>query len=163
MITRTYSIEYLDPRIEAVRSVLSSFPVHVAGRIRRRWKESNRLSFVVVGEEAPVVASLSRLKGLYFRSHGPKLIRASLDNIPLTFGLSRPLHEGSVLLTYTGHARFVKWLRREALFQRMTLNLQGLWFGSNLIASKTEQEIFRALGLAYIPPEGREKGEQWRR
>ena len=40
----------------------------------------------------------------------------------------------------------------------MKLNNKGLWKGPKLIASKKEEDIFRALGMKYVPPEKREIG-----
>jgi len=47
-------------------------------------------------------------------------------------------------------------LRARAITRGLKINEYGLWRGEELVACADETEFFRALGLAYIPPELRE-------
>lgn len=66
-------------------------------------------------------------------------------------------HYGSLLLHATGPAGFNVRMRQVAIDQNFILNEYGLFDRSSkeLVASKTENDIFAALGMAYIPPEER--------
>jgi DNA polymerase (family 10) len=45
--------------------------------------------------------------------------------------------------------------RSLAKSKRLILNEYGLWRGNERIAGADEKEIFKALGLEYVPPEQR--------
>ncbi len=74
---------------------------------------------------------------------------------------------GAALMYFTGSKEFNIKLRERALKKKMTLNEYGLFpldkdetpphqRGVKPIASRTEEEIFKALGVPFVPPELRE-------
>jgi DNA polymerase (family 10) len=62
---------------------------------------------------------------------------------------------GSGLLYFTGSKQHNIWLRKIAIKKGLKLNEYGLFRGSKKIAGRTENEIYKALGLNFIPPEKR--------
>ena len=63
---------------------------------------------------------------------------------------------GAALSYFTGSKDHNVALRRIAQEKGLKLNEYGLFRGSKPIAGKTEEEIYKALGLSFIPPEIRE-------
>lgn len=65
---------------------------------------------------------------------------------------------GAALMHFTGSKNFNVKLRTIAISKNMKLNEYGIFKTDNeeLVASKTENDMFNALGLDYIPPELRE-------
>jgi DNA polymerase (family 10) len=63
---------------------------------------------------------------------------------------------GSGLLYFTGSKDFNIKLRRVAISKGMKLSEYGLFKGKKVVASKTEKDIFKALGMKYVNPEKRE-------
>ncbi len=63
---------------------------------------------------------------------------------------------GAALNYFTGSKDHNVALRRIAQEKGLKLNEYGLFRGSKPIAGKTEEEIYKALGLSFIPPEIRE-------
>jgi DNA polymerase (family 10) len=63
---------------------------------------------------------------------------------------------GAALLYFTGSKAHNVALRQLAIKRKLKLNEYGLFRGSRPIAGATEVEVYRALGLAEIPPELRE-------
>ena len=65
---------------------------------------------------------------------------------------------GAAMQYFTGSKNHNVTLRQRALKMGLTLNEYGLATleGNKRVASKTEEEIYKKLGLAYIPPEMRE-------
>lgn len=63
---------------------------------------------------------------------------------------------GATLLYFTGSKNFNIKLRQMAIKKGMKLNEYGIFKEGLPVAAGTEKEIFKALGLAYIPPELRE-------
>lgn len=67
---------------------------------------------------------------------------------------------GAALLYFTGSKAHNIHLRKMAMNQKFKINEYGIFKGEKRIASKTENEIYQKLGLAYIEPEMREdRGE----
>jgi DNA polymerase (family X) len=67
---------------------------------------------------------------------------------------------GAALLYFTGSKEHTVALRKMAQENGLKLNEYGLFNKKKLLASKTEEEIYKALNLLYIEPELREnKGE----
>ncbi|KPJ85223.1 hypothetical protein AMJ57_03870 [Parcubacteria bacterium SG8_24] len=60
---------------------------------------------------------------------------------------------GSALQHFTGNKEHNVIIRRHAASKGLKLNEYGLWRGKRRLASRTEQEVYRALGLPYIQPE----------
>lgn len=60
---------------------------------------------------------------------------------------------GAALQYFTGDKRHNIALRIIAEKKGLKLNEYGLWRGKKLIAGKTEEEIYKALGMAIPPPE----------
>ncbi len=63
---------------------------------------------------------------------------------------------GSGLLYFTGSKDYNIMLRRVAISKGMKLSEYGLFKGKKVVASKTEKDIFKALGMKYVHPEKRE-------
>lgn len=63
---------------------------------------------------------------------------------------------GAAMLYFTGSKEHNILLRRIAIEKGMKLNEYGLFKNEKLVASKTETDIYKTLGLQYVPPELRE-------
>ena len=67
---------------------------------------------------------------------------------------------GAAWLYFTGSKAHNIQLRRIAIEKGMSLNEYGLTRGDETVAGRTEQEVYRALGMAWIPPELREAQDE---
>lgn len=65
---------------------------------------------------------------------------------------------GSALLYFTGSKAHNIQLRQKSIHNGWLLSEYGLFDGDEVVASKTEADIYRALGMDYIPPTLREGG-----
>jgi DNA polymerase (family 10) len=87
---------------------------------------------------------------------GPDVLKTGQLSVYLT----DPEHFGISLLLATGSQAHLQELRALAEMQGLRLSDQGLRRGDKVLASKTEADIYQALGLQYIEPELREgRGE----
>jgi DNA polymerase (family 10) len=67
---------------------------------------------------------------------------------------------GAALVYFTGSKDHCVHIRRIAQRMELSLNEYGLFRGSESVAGRTEEEVYRALGLEWIAPELREdRGE----
>ncbi|MER3408236.1 MAG: DNA polymerase III, partial [Nitrososphaera sp.] len=63
---------------------------------------------------------------------------------------------GSALQYFTGSKEHSVELRRIAIAKGLRLNEWGVFEGERRVAGRTEEEVYRSLGLAWMPPEMRE-------
>jgi DNA polymerase (family 10) len=137
--------------------------VVVAGSYRRRRDTVGDLDILVTSEHGPAIGD--RLVGYEnvaeVLAHGPT--RAT---VVLRSGLQvdvRAVPEqsyGAALLYFTGSKAHNIALRGLANEHDRKLNEYGLFSGKRRIAGATEEDVYKKLGLAFIPPELREdRGE----
>ena len=69
-------------------------------------------------------------------------------------------HYGATLLSATGSKAHLKALKQHAKKKGLKLDSRGLWKTGKLVASKTEEDIYRSLGLQFVPPELREGNDE---
>ena len=83
-----------------------------------------------------------------------------LKNGELTVHLTDEKHFGAGLLFATGSEAHLDALCALAKRKGLTLNAEGLKRDGRVVASRSEEEIYKALGLAFIEPELREGGDE---
>ncbi|MSQ36878.1 MAG: DNA polymerase/3'-5' exonuclease PolX [Chloroflexi bacterium] len=137
--------------------------VHVAGSLRR-WKETigDVDLLVAVADPTPLMAAFVA---------GPSVLRVlangeTKSSVVLESGLQIDLRVvpevslGAALLYFSGSKEHNVRLRGHALRRKLTLNEYGLYrLGDEKgkpVASRTEEEIYAALAMDWIPPELRE-------
>ena len=89
-------------------------------------------------------------------------VRIAAGSSPLQVDLRvvAPDSFGAALMYFTGSKEHNVKLRERAIAQGMSLNEYALTRDGERVAGATEQEVFEALGLAWVPPELREdRGE----
>jgi DNA polymerase (family 10) len=67
-----------------------------------------------------------------------------------------PAAYGAALQYFTGSKEHNVKLRERAVRQGLKVNEYGVWRGGRRVAGRTEEEVYRAVGLPWIPPELRE-------
>ena len=146
--------------IEArLREVPGVTQAAVAGSIRRRRETIGDLDFLVAARDAAKVArafaSMPEVAHVHARGQTKTLVR-------LASGLDADLRVvaapsfGAALTYFTGSKAHNVALRRIAQARGLKLNEYGLFRGSRRIAGRTEEEVYAALDLPWIPPELRE-------
>lgn len=148
---------------EALTAELRKLPgveaVEAAGSLRRRRDTVGDLDLVACGGDCD--ALMDRFTGLgqvveVIGRGGTKC------SVRIDMGLQVDLRHvpedsfGAALLYFTGSKAHNIELRRIALDNGMSLNEYALTRGEQVVASRTEHDIYRALGLDWVPPELRE-------
>lgn len=77
------------------------------------------------------------------------------DEVPVYVRVASPETWGGEVLALTGNSLFNRFIRARAKKLGMVLRDSGLWFGADLIAGRTEKQIFDALGCKYLEPHER--------
>lgn len=78
----------------------------------------------------------------------------------LAIHLADEAHYGAALLFATGSQKHVQRLQARARGRGMILTVKALKKGRRPVAAKSEEQIYAALGLSFIPPELREGGDE---
>jgi DNA polymerase (family X) len=137
--------------------------VHLAGELRRRCETVDGIDLLVVTDRPdPVLASFLAAPGLARAERvGPARARALLaDGAAVRVRCAPPAAAAAALLVETGAAAHVDQLAARAEERGLRLDGDGLWRGRRRLGEESEEGLYRALGLAWVPPELREgRGE----
>jgi len=137
--------------------------VVVAGSYRRRRDTVGDLDILVTSKQGPAVGDkLVRYDNVAdVLAHGPTRTTVLLrSGIQVDLRAVPEESYGAALLYFTGSKAHNIALRGIANARKWKLNEYGLFSGKRRIAGASEEEVYRKLGLAYIPPEMREdRGE----
>ncbi len=144
---------------ERVGRVKGVKQVELAGSFRRRKETIGDLDLLVTGGAADDVmdaftkhASVAEVLG---RGDTKSSVRLQ-SGLQVDLRLVPADSFGAALMYFTGSKEHNIELRKIAIDKGWSLNEYGLTKGDKVIASRTEEDIYRALGLAWIPPELRE-------
>lgn len=135
----------------------------MAGSLRRMKDTIGDVDFLVISQNpAPVMDFFVSLPGVVkVWGHGATKSSVRLkEGLDMDLRVIPPESYGSALQYFTGSKDHNIALRKIALDQGLKLSEYGLFRGSQRVAGATEEEVYQALGLAWIPPEMREdRGE----
>ena len=150
---------------DRLRAVPGVTRVELAGSFRRRRDTVGDLDLLVSGGgPAPVMDAFTthdQVAEVLARGDTKSSVRLT-DGLQVDLRLVPPESFGAALLYFTGSKEHNIELRRVANDRGLTLNEYGLVREQDhaTVAGRTEEEIYRALGLDWIPPELREaRGE----
>ena len=139
--------------------------IDVAGSFRRRKETIGDLDIVVTCAPAKAAAVIQR----FGKFNEVTQVAAQGDTratVRLSSGLQvdlrvvEPSCFGAAMQYFTGSQAHNIELRKIAQAKKLKLNEYGVFRGSKCIAGRTEQDVYAALGLDWIPPELREnRGE----
>jgi len=143
-------------RLKAMAAVES---VEVAGSIRRMKETIGDIDVLVVTDKPAKVSDFfTRMPNVdRVVAKGPTRSTVQLDEgIECDLRVVERKAFGSALMYFTGNKDHNIALRRIAIKKGWKLSEYGLFAGAKQIAGKTEQDIYRKLGMQYIEPEMRE-------
>jgi len=147
-------------KLENLKEVES---LDMAGSIRRMKETIGDADFLAISRKpAKVMDFFVSLPGVV-KVWGKGTTKASVrmrEGFDMDIRVVSPKQYGSALQYFTGSKEHNVVLRRVAIDKGMKLNEYGLFRGAKMLAGKTEEEIYKKLGMRWIPPEMREdRGE----
>jgi DNA polymerase (family X) len=145
--------------LDVVRGVPGVEKVEIAGSFRRRKETVGDLDLLACGGPAESVmeafVKAPQVSEVLGRGDTKSSVR-------LYNGLQVDLRHvavgsfGAAMLYFTGSKAHNIQLRRIAIEKGMSLNEYALTRGAEVVAGRTEEEVYAALGMSWIPPELRE-------
>lgn len=133
--------------------------ISLAGSIRRVKETIGDADFLVISKNPKKVMDFfTSLPGIV-KIWGKGLTKSSVrmkEGFDMDIRVVPKKSYGSALQYFTGSKEHNIVLRKVAIDKGFKLNEYGLFRGKKMIAGKTEEELYKALGLTWIPPEMRE-------
>ncbi|MDP8012827.1 MAG: helix-hairpin-helix domain-containing protein, partial [Nanoarchaeota archaeon] len=133
--------------------------VEIAGSIRRMKETIGDMDILTISKDPQKAmdyfTKLDDVKEVLVS--GPTKTSVSLKlGLNCDLRVIEPNSFGSAMQYFTGNKDHNIKLRKIAISKGLKLNEYGLFMGDKSVASRTEEEIYKKLGLEYMPPEMRE-------
>jgi len=149
--------------VEGLRSSDAALRVELAGSARRRAETCKDLDVVAAATDpAALVAAFAELEEIDEVAQGGTAgARASThQGIPVDLRIVPAASFGNLLQHFTGSARHNEALRTQSVRRGLHVSEYGIEQDGSTTTCETEQEVYAALGMAYVEPELREdRGE----
>lgn len=150
---------YAEAIVEHLKKVTGVGKIDVAGSFRRRKETVGDLDILVTCRSSGKV--MDRLTG--FEGVAEVIARGKTKcTVRLRNGLQLDLRAvpeesyGAALVYFTGSKQHNIMLRRLGQQRGLKINEYGVYRGDRRVAGRTEVDVYRSIGLPYIPPELRE-------
>lgn len=149
--------------VDALQSVTGVTRCAYAGSLRRKQETIGDIDLLATSRDPDAVmnafVSLPRVQSIHEKGKTRSMVR-------LDIGVDADLRVvpdnvyGAALQYFTGDKRHNVLVRELAMKKGMRLNEYGLFKGKKLLACKTEDDIYKKLGMATPPPELRVGDEE---
>ena len=163
-----YPLGQVLPLINDIRDRLNSLKeakkVIVAGSVRR-WKETVGDADILVISDNPkpimdYFVEIPEVAKVYGKGETKSTIKLK-NGMDVDVRIVKEKSYGAALNYFTGSKEHNVALRQIAKDKGLKLSEYGLFKGNKFIAGRTEEELYKALGLKYVEPELREShGEE---
>ena len=145
--------------VSALRERGFTGPLTPAGSLRRMAETIGDIDILAAADDPE--ALISAFASLPFVRHvlaagGSKGSIVTEANLQVDLRVVAPESYGAALQYFTGSKQHNVRLRGMARAHGLKVNEYGVFRGAERLASRTEEEVYRAVGLPWIPPELRE-------
>jgi DNA polymerase (family 10) len=156
---RSVAQQFAEPLAAYLRAVPGVQQVAIAGSYRRGRDTVGDLDILIgTTDAAAVTRALHRYDEIAsWVAEGPKRMTVALRcGLQVDLRIASPDCFGAALHYFTGSKAHNIHVRRMAQERGLKINEYGVFQGSKLVAGKTEESVFAAVGLPWIPAEMRE-------
>jgi len=133
--------------------------ISTAGSLRRQKETVRDIDILVVSDKPKkVMETFTRLPqvGDILAEGETKSSVRTKDDVQVDCRVVEQKSFGAALLYFTGSKNFNIKLRQIAIRKGLKLNEYGIFRKEKFVCGKTEEEMFKALGMSYVEPELRE-------
>lgn len=129
----------------------------ICGSVRRQEPTIKDIDILALKRDIPTWQKVVKKTAEKIVAQGPDQIDFIVDGVSVNIRAVKASEWGAGLLFLTGSSFFSIRLRDQAKKKGMLLNRYGLWTRDKKVklAGRTEQEIFKKIGVAFVPPERR--------
>lgn len=155
-----FLLGFIEPIVQEIEKRLAKLPevkkVVTAGSYRRRQETIGDIDILVCASKSEKVmktfVQMPEVEEVLASGPTKTMVRLR-QGIQADVRLVPEKSYGSALQYFTGSKDHNIKLRKIAIEKGLKLNEYGLFKGKKQIAGKTEEEVYHALGLSWIPPE----------
>ncbi|MEK7664649.1 MAG: DNA polymerase/3'-5' exonuclease PolX [Patescibacteria group bacterium] len=154
---------FIMPTVKEIISILESLKetkkINVAGSTRRMKETIGDVDILIASNKPEKInnffVSLQGIEKIWAK--GPTKSSVHLkQGFDIDLRVVKEESFGSALQYFTGSKEHNIATRKIAIERGLKLNEYGVFKGNKMIAGKTEEEVYKAIGLSYIEPEMRE-------
>jgi DNA polymerase (family 10) len=128
--------------------------IKIAGSIRRKEKNPRDIDIVLIPKNKEKISEVMKKFGRFVEGGEKKLV-FRIDSVQTELYFTTPQSWGGTLLAYSSRKGSAIGLRVIARIKGFKLNQYGLFRKGKLVAGRSEEAIYRALGRKFKPPEKR--------
>ncbi|MCM8795724.1 MAG: DNA polymerase/3'-5' exonuclease PolX [Candidatus Omnitrophica bacterium] len=144
---------------EALKKLPEVKRISVAGSLRRQKETVRDIDILVVSDHSKKVmdtfSQLPSVKEILAKGETKSSVRTK-EGVQVDCRVVPDKSFGAALLYFTGSKNFNIKLRQLAINKGLKINEYGVFRKEKFLVGKSEEEIFRFLGMSYIEPELRE-------
>ncbi len=149
--------------LEHLRGCPAVARIEAAGSFRRRRETVGDIDLLAISNDAAQVMTRLVEYPMVTQTVGAGETKTTVllrDGLQVDLRVLPEESYGAALIYFTGSKDHCVHIRRVAQRMELSLNEYGLFRGTESIAGRSEEEVYRALGLDWIAPELREdRGE----
>jgi DNA polymerase (family X) len=154
---------YVRPLVERLRATPGVEQLDVAGSFRRRAETVGDVDILIASSRAPAVANafLGYADVKRVLAHGETKCSVVLrSGLQVDLRIVPRSSYGAALHYFTGSKPHNIAIRLLGVKRHLKINEYGVFHGARQTGGRTEEDVFKAVGLPWIPPELREnRGE----
>lgn len=158
-MTLAQAIQVADEFINNLKKIGGVKKITPAGSLRRQKETVRDIDILIISESPKKIMDafvrVPSVKEILAKGQTKASVRTK-DDVQVDCRVEKEESFGAALLYFTGSKNFNIKLRMIAQRMGLKINEYGIFKGDVYIAGKTEEEMFKALGLSYIEPELRE-------
>ena len=158
-MTLARAVLVADEFVNALKKLPTVKKISTAGSLRRQKETVRDIDILVISDKPKKVmqafTSSPKVRDVLAEGQTKASVRTKED-IQVDCRVLEEKSFGAALLYFTGSKNFNIKLRQLAIKKGLKINEYGVFKREKFIAGRTEEEIFKLLGMPYIEPELRE-------
>ncbi len=158
-MTLAQAMQVADEFLRALNKLSEAKKISVAGSLRRQKETVRDIDILAISKKPKkimdVFTGLPNVGTLLAKGETKSSVRTK-DDVQVDCRVVEEKSFGAALLYFTGSKNFNIKLRQLAIRRGLKINEYGVFRGNKFVCGRTEEEIFKILGMPYIEPELRE-------
>ena len=156
------ALPYAEAIVKSLKCIKGVKKAVFAGSLRRMRETIGDIDILVSSTDSnPVMDAFTGLDGVSeILARGKTKSSIIFGDVQVDLRVVHPESYGAAMQYFTGSKQHNVRLRELAIKKGLKINEYGVFRKEEKIAGKTEEEVYKSVGLSYIPPELREdRGE----
>ncbi len=158
-LTLAQATQAADEFLAVLKRLPETVKISTAGSLRRQKETVRDIDILVISDKPQrvidVFTGIGAVKEIIAKGMTKSSVRTK-DGIQVDCRVVEEKSFGAALLYFTGAKNFNIKIRQMAIKKGLKINEYGVFRRDKFIAGRTEEEIFKILGMPYIEPELRE-------